>query len=1431
MPKYQPREEMAGNNGNGDKDGQITLHYPMLTRSNYGAWAIKMRVFMQAHGVWEAVEPRTPNTVVEPKKDKMALAAIYQGIPEDLLLTLAEKRTAKEAWEALKVMFMGADRVKTARIQTLKFEFETMSMKETEGVDEFAAKVTNIVSTMRSLGDTVDESYVVRKLLRAVPSKFLQIASTLEQFGDLNMMTVEEVIGRLKAHEERIKCHSDNDEKKLLLTHKEWSERSKKKSDSSKSNRGGFGGSRGRGRGRGRNGGGRGGRGKGGATYQKEGGQNTSSSHDKSNIQCYNCQEYGHYAAECKNPRKERNYESNLIQEHQDNEPALLLSTFEDGNWVFLNEESLKPQLQTHGNSQNLSRIWYLDTGASNHMTGDKSKFRSLNESIQGYVKFGNESRVRIEGKGSVVFKCKDGGQRKLNEVYYIPDLCSNIISLGQLAEGGDEINIKGPFLWVRDSIGRLLMKVQRSANRLYKIELEESADVCFAAKIDDSVWLWHKRMGHISFSTMKQMGDKGMIEGMPQIKIPSQPCEGCLVGKQTRNPFPSHTIYRAKKKLELIHGDLCGPVTPPTPSGNRYFMLIVDDFSRVMWVYLLKSKDEAFQAFKNFRSKVETETGEKVKVFRTDRGGEFLSNEFTKYCNETGVERHYTSPYSRQQNGVVERRNRTVLEMVRCNLKTMTMPDVLWGEAVVHSVYVLNRAHSKALKNSTPYEVWTGRKPHVEHLRVFGCVAHTKIAKGHLKKLEDRSFRLVHLGIEKGTKAYRLLDPDTGKIHVSRDVVFEEDRPWEWEKSAKIKATPGLSFTVEGFEFGADDFYGDEDEWVPDTPDQGFGSSSNWANSGSAATWAHSEQSDNSGDPIGASPGTPLNSQVTPNSPTTPNSATPTTIQSTASSSTGGGAPKRYRLLENLYEDTEEIDLPPEELMMIRSNEEPSSYVEASKKKEWREAMNAELASIERNNTWRLVDLPKNRKAIGLKWVFKLKRDPNGKIVKHKARIVAKGYVQKRGIDFDEVFAPVARLETIRLILALAGSNGWKVHHLDVKSAFLNGTLEEEVYVSQPDGYQKKGEAHKVYKLSKALYGLKQAPRAWNACLDRHLKSIGFKRCAHEYSVYTKKNGGNTLIVGVYVDDLLVTGSCPESVQMFKKDMNIKFEMSDLGLLTYYLGIEVNQHKDGISLKQEAYAKNLLVKTRMHECNPTRTPMEYKLKLRKDEEGELVNPTEYRSIVGALRYLTHTRPDITFAVGIVSRFMEKPTVNHLQAVKGILRYVKGTLEFGLKYSKGKKDVTLTGYSDSDLANDVNDRRSTGGMAYYVNENLISWASQKQRCVALSSCEAEFMAATMAACQGIWLKRLLSEITGQKVPPVQMKIDNKSSLDLMKNPVFHGRSKHIDIRFHFIRECIENGEVTVTHVCSKEQKADILTKALGRLKFEEMRNLLGITKV
>ena len=507
--------------------------------------------------------------------------------------------------------------------------------------------------------------------------------------------------------------------------------------------------------------------------------------------------------------------------------------------------------------------------------------------------------------------------------------------------------------------------------------------------------------------------------------------------------------------------------------------------------------------------------------------------------------------------------------------------------------------------------------------------------------------------------------------------------------------------------------------------------------------------------------------------------------------------------------------------------NDEPWNFSEAKGMKVWLTACEDEILSIEKNQTWVLVDLPAGVKSIGLKWVFKIKRNPDGSVNKYKARLVAKGYVQKHGIDYDEVFAPVARIERIRLIIALAASHGWEVHHLDVKTAFLHGDLKEEVYVSQPEGFEVKGSEEKVYKLSKALYGLKQAPRAWNDKLNQILRELNFTRCSKEPSLYQKKRNKDLLIIAVYVDDLLVTGSNLKMITEFKREISAKFEMSDLGRLTYYFGIEVLQHDDGITLRQERYATKILSETGMDDCNSVHVPMDGSLKLSKGEGEASTDEKKYRRSIGCLRYLVHTRPDLSYSIGVLSRYMLDPKESHDAALKHVLRYIRGTLGYGLTYGRADK-AKLLGYSDSSLNVDIDDEISITGHMFYLGESPITWCSQKQEVVALSSCEAEFMAATEAAKQAIWLQELLSEVTGEECEKVIIRVDNKSAISLTRNPVFHGRSKHIHRRYHFIRECVENGQVDVEFVAGDKQKAVILTKGLGRIKFKDMREFIGV---
>jgi len=688
-------------------------------------------------------------------------------------------------------------------------------------------------------------------------------------------------------------------------------------------------------------------------------------------------------------------------------------------------------------------------------------------------------------------------------------------------------------------------------------------------------------------------------------------------------------------------------------------------------------------------------------------------------FCSEIGIKHYTTTPYSPQQNGVVERRNQTVVEMARCMMKSMSVPSWFWGEAVATAVYIWNRSPTKSLQNKTPFEAWHGKKPCVRHFRTFSCTALVKIAGPSLAKLADRSKRMVFLGYEPGTKGYRFLDLDKNRLVVSRDVVFEEHLPWEWGRSTDTSLSDPDTFIVE---------YQSTDE-----------------NPTTAVTEAEFDF-DGVGTPGSSTVGPHVAEGNTPGSATSPIPTAPLNVHGgsplASPSEETHGAPLKLRSLQDIYEHTDELHDFEYSGVCLLAADEPVSVEEALEQECWRRAMQEEMDSIHQNRTWEFSDLPSDHRAIGLKWVFKVKRDPSGEVVKHKARLVVKGYAQIQGVDYDEVFAPVARLETVRLLLALAAQGEWEVHHMDVKSAFLNGDLIEEVYLQHPHGFTSSISRGKVLKLKKALYGLKQAPRAWNARLDQELVKLGFSKSVEEHAVYKRGAGISQLLVGVYVDDLIICGPDSKKIADFKQQMMNSFKMSDLGLLSYYLGMEVKQNPGKITICQKSYADKIVEISGMKGCNPVDTPMEQHIKLLPGKPDDVVNATKFRSIVGSLRYLVNTRPDIAFAVGMVSRFMESPNIEHWGAVKRIVRYIAGTAGLGCKYLK-REASELVGYSNSDHAGDLEKRKSTTGVVFFLGGNAITWTSQKQRVVSLSSCESEYIAAATGACQGVWLSRLV----------------------------------------------------------------------------------------
>jgi transposase InsO family protein len=925
----------------------------------------------------------------------------------------------------------------------------------------------------------------------------------------------------------------------------------------------------------------------------------------------------------------------------------------------------------------------------------------------------------------------------------------------------------------VHDTEQRLLVKAILSKNRIFKVELGVLMQQCLATAVDKEEWLWHFRYGHLNFGDLNRMQSKAIVKGLPHIHVPKDVCAECVESKMPRGAFNPNVPSRSKRKLQVIFSDVCGPIQHETPAGNKYFITFIDEFTRKLWIYLIRRKNDVLGIFKKFKVLVEKQCGQNIEILRTDGGGEYVSTEFNEYCENEGITHEVTPPYTPQHNGVAERKNRTLLNMVRSMLKSKNMPKTWWGEAVNTAAYIINRSPTKKMENVTPEEAWTGVKPNVSHFRVFGSVCYRHVPDQLRTKLDDKGELMIMVGYH-STGGYKLVNPVNNKIVISRDVVFDEGKTWKWSDRGES------STSVEQNLF---DVPAGETELDLEVEIEGV--------------------EENEGE--GGSPDIPRRPLRQKQVPARLNDCE---IMSDGAINDEGDIVHFALLAET----------------------EPVTLEEAMKNPKWLEAMKEEIRSIEKNLTWELVELPKGKKAIGVKWVYKVKFNPKGEVVKYKARLVARGFLQRHGVDYEEVFAPVARLETVRVVVAHASMQRWKIHQLDVKSAFLNGELEEEVYVEQPAGFVKQGSENKVLKLRKALYGLKQAPRAWNKKIDKSLINMGYLRCISEHGVYVKSGGGDVVILCLYVDDLLVTGNNEAKVTEFKKKMMNIFEMTDLGEISYFLGIEFQSTSDGVLLSQKKYASDILKRFNLQHCNSAQTPAEARLWLDKDADEPEVDATEFRQMVGALRYLCNTRPDIAFSVGLISRVMDRPRTSHLAAAKRILRYVKGTMTYGILLpSKCRENEKgLYGFTDADWGGDKTDRKSTAGSVFLLGTGPISWSSKKESAVALSSCEAEYIAASMGACQAIWLDNLMQELMIKKEGVVELFMDNKSAISLAKHPVAHGRSKHIETRYHFLRDQVTKGRLKLSYCRSDMQLADIFTKAVKTETFKKLRNLLNV---
>lgn len=1033
--------------------------------------------------------------------------------------------------------------------------------------------------------------------------------------------------------------------------------------------------------------------------------------------------------------------------------------------------------------SESKAMQFVVDSGATAHMV-NSSKCLFDVTLVTGSIVTAGGLTLKSVGYGTmrVCVRSSTGDfvEVDFHNVLIVPGIGPNLLSVQRVRSKGGRVVFSSHGDCIE--VGKVVFPIQ-TIESLYVLEVfpvsisrRDESIPKYALSAAEEIKLWHRRFGHRDLRNFSKLEKEVSEAQLPKSWVRVKGCDVCELSKHTNISFPKHAERPATKPFETVHVDLMGPMDEESLGGSRYAVLFVDEFTKWTTAKFVAAKGDFISVFKQYV----TEIGQlgnrvsKVTGIRTDRGGEFEAKAVADYCGQEGILHTSSGPYGPQQQGISERANRTYLEMCITMLEDSGLGKRFWAEAIDTAVYLGNRIPDE--NGQSPYHKLFKKHPRIDHVRVFGCQAYVQIPKRFRSKLDKRAWRGIFLGYDKSNwRCYRVFDPESNVVRISVHVSFNEDE------------FPGRSETREPI--AIEEFFRSEESQAPQQ---------------------HGEE--------GVIPevdyqGPPVELEMLRLLPRGSNLLVPAGIPQEE------GEEQALSSVEYAYQGVEE------------AMGDPRTYAEAMSSKDaklWQAAMEREYDALEETGTWELVPKPPKAHVIDSKWVYKTKSSEDGSKGTQKARFVARGFSQKEGIEYDETWSPVTRMTSIRTVLSLAASEDWELHNMDVNSAFLNSYIAEEIYVRQPKGFVRLGPDGEplVCRMRKSLYGLKQSPRNWNAVIDAWMISYGFDVSEADPCLYVKRYDSEVLIVLVWVDDLIIAGNSIYLIEKFKSAISNRFKMKDLGCLHRILGMEIkrNRAKRELFITQKAYIETLLKRFQMDACKAVGTPAEGYL----PRDKEAGPNREYMRLVGSLLYAAIvSRPDISFAVQVLSRHLQGSNEEHFTAGKRVLRYLQGTKEIGLKYSNiGSMSTTLIGYADADWGGDRDTRRSVTAYAFKLGGAAISWGSKLQSTVALSSCEAEYMSASAAVQDAIHLRLLLKSLGFEQAGHTVIYEDNQGCIGMSENPILHKRSKHIDIRYHFIRECVSKGIVKLVYVETKRQLADLLTKPLLKPQILRIRPLL-----